>query len=182
MKEELTRLSEHIGLAPSRFLQEQSPPDSQPAADMAVMAKLSARVDGVEAAFREYIQDSELESQQIANREAIYRLSADVEALKSAQKGDSAMVRALRALQKLMSQPDPGAFAVLNGYRQQRQADKAATIGLTDGLVTVFSNHHWPMVVGRNLGLLAMEYCDAMAGQFVRQTTGFGPATRPFQN
>lgn len=110
MKEELTRLSEHIGLAPSRFLQEQSPPDSQPAADLAVMAKLSARVDGVEAAFREYIQDSELESQQIANREAIYRLSADVEALKSAQKGDSAMVRALRALQKLMSQPDPGAI------------------------------------------------------------------------
>ena len=82
----------------------------------------------------------------------------------------------------LKSQPDPGAFAVLNGYRQQRQADKAATIGLTDGLVTVFSNHYWPMVVGRNLGLLAMEYCDAMAGQFVRQTTGFGPATRPFQN
>lgn len=110
MKDELTRLSEHIGLEPSHFLQEASPPDSQPTADSAVMTKLSARVDGVEAAFREYIQDTELESQLIANREVINRLSADMEALKSAQKGDSSMVRALRALQKLMSQPDPSAI------------------------------------------------------------------------
>ncbi len=82
----------------------------------------------------------------------------------------------------LKAQTDPGAFSVLNHYRQQRAADKAATIQLTDGLVTVFSNHHWPLVVGRNLGLLAMDYCDGLAKQFVRQTTGFGPATRPLQN
>ena len=96
MKDELRRLSEHIGLEPSRFLKEesQSQPDSQPTADSAAITKLSARMDGVETAFREYIKDSELESQLIANREDINRLSADMVTLKSAQKGDSSMVRA----------------------------------------------------------------------------------------
>ena len=93
MKDELTRLSEHIGLEPSRFLKEESQPDSQATADSAAITKLSARLDGVETAFREYIKDSELESQLIANREEINRLSADMETLKKAQKGDSSMVR-----------------------------------------------------------------------------------------
>lgn len=82
----------------------------------------------------------------------------------------------------LKTQVDPGAFSVLNQYRTQREADKLATIGLTDGLVTVFSNHYWPLVVGRNIGLLAMDYCQSLATHFVRQTTGFGPATRPFRH
>ena len=69
---------------------------------------------------------------------------------------------------------DPGAFAVLNQYRQSRVKDKAATIGLTDGLVRLFSNRYAPLVAGRNVGLLAMEFCDGLSQKFVRQTMGFG--------
>ena len=69
---------------------------------------------------------------------------------------------------------DPGAFAVLNQYRQKRVKDKAITIGLTDGLVRLFSNRYAPLVVGRNAGLLAMEFCDGLSQKFVRQTMGFG--------
>lgn len=69
---------------------------------------------------------------------------------------------------------DPGAFAVLNNYRQKRAKDKAVTIGLTDGLVRLFSNRYPPLVLGRNAGLLAMEFCPELSQKFVRQTMGFG--------
>ena len=69
---------------------------------------------------------------------------------------------------------DPGAFAILHQYRQQRAADKASTIGLTDGLVRLFSNRFGPLVAGRNAGLLAMEFCSGLSQKFVRQTMGFG--------
>lgn len=73
---------------------------------------------------------------------------------------------------------DAGSFDTLNAYRKQRSKDKSQTIGLTDTLVTVFSNQLIPLVAARNLGLLAMEFCPPLSQTFVRQTMGFGPATR----
>ncbi len=46
---------------------------------------------------------------------------------------------------------------MLSHYQKRRQADKEATIGVTDGLVHLFANRWAPLVAGRNLGLMAME-------------------------
>ena len=54
-------------------------------------------------------------------------------------------------------QQDCGAYSVLSHYQKRRRADKAATIGVTDGLVHLFANRWAPLVAGRNLGLMAME-------------------------
>ncbi len=53
---------------------------------------------------------------------------------------------------------DVGSYGVLAEYQQRRHADKIATIGVTDGLVQLFANRWAPLVVGRNLGLMAMEH------------------------
>ncbi len=42
-------------------------------------------------------------------------------------------------------------------YQARRAGDKAATIGVTDGLVHLFANRWAPLVAGRNVGLMAME-------------------------
>ncbi|MDC8830208.1 2-octaprenyl-6-methoxyphenyl hydroxylase [Alteromonas gilva] len=74
---------------------------------------------------------------------------------------------------------DAGAFSALNAYQAARQRDKNLTIGLTDALVTVFSNRLTPLVAGRNLGLLAMEFCKPLSQRFVQQTMGYGNAAAP---
>lgn len=51
---------------------------------------------------------------------------------------------------------DIGSYPVLSAYGARRQADQAATTRLTTGLALMFSNAHWPLVAGRNLGLMAM--------------------------
>lgn len=69
-------------------------------------------------------------------------------------------------------QADPGSYAVLSQYRQTRDKDKTDTIGLTDGLVKLFSNQHLPTLVGRNLGLFAMQMMAEVKTVFAMQTTG----------
>lgn len=70
-------------------------------------------------------------------------------------------------------QQDPGSYAVLNHYQQRRQPDRAATIGITDGLVRVFANRYGPMVAGRNLGLLAMDHLPWLRNQLAERTLGW---------
>ena len=64
---------------------------------------------------------------------------------------------------------DIGSYAVLAEYQQRRSDDKMATIGVTDGLVQLFANRWAPLVVGRNLGLMAMGHFtparDVLAGR-----------------
>jgi len=62
---------------------------------------------------------------------------------------------------------------VLNHYQQRRQPDRAATIGITDGLVRVFANRYGPMVAGRNLGLLAMDHLPWLRNQLAERTLGW---------
>lgn len=71
-------------------------------------------------------------------------------------------------------QNDPGAFAATLAYRQSRAADRHVTISLTDSLVRLFSNRHLPLVIGRNLGLVAMDCSGMLSRRFVKQTMGFG--------
>lgn len=71
------------------------------------------------------------------------------------------------------SQLDPGSYPVLAEYQQRRAADKAATIGVTDGLVQLFANHWAPLIVGRNLGLMAMEHFTPARDVLAQRTLGW---------
>ncbi|QIX96423.1 2-octaprenyl-6-methoxyphenyl hydroxylase [Cedecea sp. FDAARGOS_727] len=68
---------------------------------------------------------------------------------------------------------DVGSFEVLTGWQQRRAADKAATIGVTDGLVQLFANRWAPLVVGRNLGLMAMEHFTPARDVLAQRTLGW---------
>ena len=72
---------------------------------------------------------------------------------------------------------DPGAYAVLDGYRRGREGDRRATVKLTDTLVRTFSNRYFPLQAGRNLGLLTLDLVPALSQEFVRLTTGYGRHT-----
>ena len=53
---------------------------------------------------------------------------------------------------------DPGSFKVTRAYKTRRANDKASVINATDTLVNVFSNQHFPLVVGRNLSLMMLNH------------------------
>jgi len=68
---------------------------------------------------------------------------------------------------------DPGNFSVLQHYQQRRQPDQAGTVGITDGLIDVFANPHPPLVIARNLGLLAMARSHWLRDALARRTLGW---------
>lgn len=68
---------------------------------------------------------------------------------------------------------DCGARSVLSHYQKRRQADKEATIGVTDGLVHLFANRWAPTVAGRNLGLMAMELFIPARDVLAQRTLGW---------
>ncbi len=68
---------------------------------------------------------------------------------------------------------DVGTWPVLAAYHARRRPDRAATIGVTDGLVQVFANRWAPLVAGRNVGLMAMEYLTPARDALARRTLGW---------
>lgn len=64
---------------------------------------------------------------------------------------------AITLAEMVIQAEDVGEYGLLCQYQQRRQADTSATIGVTDGLVHLFANGWAPLVVGRNIGLMAME-------------------------
>ena len=68
---------------------------------------------------------------------------------------------------------DIGSFAALSEYAKQRNQDHQHVIGLTDSLVTLFSNQLSPLVVGRNIGLKVMNYLTPLKNAIVRKTMGY---------
>lgn len=68
---------------------------------------------------------------------------------------------------------DVGSFPVLAAWQQRRAADKAATIGVTDGLVQLFANRWTPLIAGRNLGLMAMEHFTPARDVLAQRTLGW---------
>lgn len=68
---------------------------------------------------------------------------------------------------------DPGAWPVLCRYRQRREADKKATISVTDGLVHLFANRWAPLVAGRNTALMAMELFTPARDVLAQRTLGW---------
>lgn len=71
------------------------------------------------------------------------------------------------------NQQDIGEFALLSEYEQQRAKDHKAVINLTDSLVTLFSNELMPLVVGRNIGLKALDHFSSIKNRLVKKTMGY---------
>jgi len=67
---------------------------------------------------------------------------------------------------------DIGDYTLLHHYQKLRQQDQDTVIGITDGLVRLFSNQYGPLVVGRNLGLVAMQTCRSFKSLLARQAMG----------
>jgi len=70
------------------------------------------------------------------------------------------------------TQNDIGGSALLQQYADWRKRDHMAMTGFTDGLVRVFSNTFLPVVIARNLGLLALDLLPPVKRALVRRTMG----------
>lgn len=71
-----------------------------------------------------------------------------------------------------MQHNDIGSFALVNAYKQHRAEDQTRVIGLTDGLVRIFSNDYFPLVMGRNIGLSVMNGSAALKFHLAQQAMG----------
>ncbi|WP_058911970.1 2-octaprenyl-6-methoxyphenyl hydroxylase [Entomohabitans teleogrylli] len=71
------------------------------------------------------------------------------------------------------NQQDPGSYPVLAAWQARREADKSATVGLTDGLVQLFANRWAPLVIGRNMGLMALELIPPVRSTLAYRTLGW---------
>lgn len=67
---------------------------------------------------------------------------------------------------------DLGSYSLLESYSSNRQIDRNKVIGLTDGLVRLFSNEYGPLVVGRNLGLAALNLFEPLKASFADRAMG----------
>lgn len=67
---------------------------------------------------------------------------------------------------------DIGSPSLLNEYVNWRKQDNARTTRFTDGLINIFSNDFLPMVVGRNLGLMAVDLFPPVKRALMRRTSG----------
>jgi 2-octaprenyl-6-methoxyphenol hydroxylase len=75
-------------------------------------------------------------------------------------------------LEAISDGKDPGDLAVLDRYRAWRRRDQAAVMAFTDGIVRVFSNALLPLVVARNIGLIAMDVLPPLKHGLLRRTMG----------
>lgn len=70
-------------------------------------------------------------------------------------------------------QHDLGHVQVLQSYQQRRLPDRQATIKVTDSLVRLFANNYRPLVLGRNLGLLALDRFPRLKDPLASRTLGW---------
>ncbi|MDO6426797.1 2-octaprenyl-6-methoxyphenyl hydroxylase [Thalassotalea sp. 1_MG-2023] len=75
--------------------------------------------------------------------------------------------------EQLVKNEDIATFSKLSQYAVKRSKDHQQIIGLTDSLVTLFSNKHAPLIVGRNVGLKVLNYCQSLKNSFVSKTMGY---------
>lgn len=73
----------------------------------------------------------------------------------------------------LTNNEEIGSLALLDNYAQLRSKDLKQVIGLTDSLVTLFSNQLPPLVVGRNIGLKIFNYVKPLKNMLVKKTMGY---------
>lgn len=75
---------------------------------------------------------------------------------------------------------DPGAAKLLRRYEQWRAGDHRRVTGVTDALVRIFSSTFPPLVLARNLGLLAFDLAPPLKKALMRRSMGLaGRLPRP---
>jgi 2-octaprenyl-6-methoxyphenol hydroxylase len=78
-----------------------------------------------------------------------------------------------RISQAVINNQDIGQFSVLDSYRQTRERDRDHTVAATCGLVSIFSNNYWPMVIGRNIALQLSACFPALKRPVAYQMLGW---------
>lgn len=82
----------------------------------------------------------------------------------------------LRDIQRLAAvtkqYTDPGCYGALRDYRKSRLGDRDHTVLMTDALVKLFSNQDVAKLVGRNMGLIAMDLITPLKEVFARFAMG----------
>ncbi|WP_232771040.1 2-octaprenyl-6-methoxyphenyl hydroxylase [Colwellia sp. 75C3] len=73
----------------------------------------------------------------------------------------------------LAADQDIGNFALLHAYQVNRAKDQQQVIQLTDSLVTLFANDLPPLVIGRNIGLQALNVITPLKNALVKKTMGY---------
>ncbi|OUR81529.1 2-octaprenyl-6-methoxyphenyl hydroxylase [Colwellia psychrerythraea] len=68
---------------------------------------------------------------------------------------------------------DIGDFALLHSYQMNRAKDQQQVIQLTDSLVTLFANNLPPLILGRNIGLQALNVISPLKDALVKKTMGY---------
>jgi len=65
-----------------------------------------------------------------------------------------------------------GDYVMLDRYWQARKKDHHRTINMTDSIVRIFSNTHLPFIIGRTLGLKAINCIPSLSAPIVKQAKG----------
>jgi 2-octaprenyl-6-methoxyphenol hydroxylase len=73
----------------------------------------------------------------------------------------------------LAANQDIGDFSLLHAYQINRAKDQQQIIQLTDSLVTLFANDLPPLVIGRNIGLQALNVFAPLKNALVKKTMGY---------
>ncbi|ALS99511.1 2-octaprenyl-6-methoxyphenyl hydroxylase [Lacimicrobium alkaliphilum] len=77
-------------------------------------------------------------------------------------------------LQANKQNADLGEPTLLQAYGRQREQDQQQVINRTDALVRFFSNRHWPLTMGRNLGLGLLDMCPPLRFRLAQSAMGYG--------
>lgn len=81
--------------------------------------------------------------------------------------------------QGALIQSDPGNLQLLQRYATWRRKDHIQAMGFTDGLVRLFSSRLPPLILARNVGLLALDVLPGLKQRVTRQAMGYvGKLTR----
>ena len=67
---------------------------------------------------------------------------------------------------------DPGSMESLRGYARWRRSDYLRVMGFTDGLARTFSSDFLPLVVARNIGMVALDMLPPARRLLTRQAMG----------
>jgi 2-octaprenyl-6-methoxyphenol hydroxylase len=82
------------------------------------------------------------------------------------------LVESLRLCVDMEPPFDIGEYYLLSEYQQRRQHDRLTTMAMTSGLVHLFSNTWLPSMVGRNIGLMAMDIIPKLKTPLLQRTLG----------
>ncbi|MDH5785398.1 MAG: 2-octaprenyl-6-methoxyphenyl hydroxylase [Chromatiales bacterium] len=75
-------------------------------------------------------------------------------------------------MEAVSAQHDPGLLETLQRYAKWRRPDYLRVMGMTDTLARTFSNDFTPLVVARNLGMVAMDLIPPLRRLLTHQAMG----------